>query len=189
MKTLKITIIMLLLATMQCFSQDSAKLFQHNHSIRIGTSAYNPFLQSIAWMGETGDNACVFVQGADYFGKKKLISVTASFMYGNANSYNVIGDFGDIYDVSYSCLMLLAKGDIHWLRGKYGSFYSGLGVGYLYGFAYRSDNATSNIGVSGLAYQLDLVGIQTRFGKHIGLFTELGVGLEGLVKAGLQIHW
>lgn len=62
--------------------------------------------------------------------------------------------------------------------------YSGLSVGYA---GNRSGKAGKTDHHDAIAFQARLVGL--RFGAKVGVFSELGFGYEGLLKAGLSVHF
>ncbi len=62
--------------------------------------------------------------------------------------------------------------------------YSGLSVGYAGNISKKGDKKDHH---STVAFQARLVGL--RFGAKVGVFSELGFGYEGILKAGLSVHF
>ena len=170
------------------FSQSSkdSTIFKHKHMIRVGYSVYNPVLSSFKNLGKDGSSSTLLIQGTDFLGEKKKLSLTTSIIFMNASTKNI----EDSYNADFTGIGLLEKLNWHWLRTKSGSFYSGIGLGYMFGSVTVSDKDYSVSGdPSGFSFQIDAFGIQHAFSKHFGTFAEFGYGYEGLFQFGLQFHW
>jgi len=62
--------------------------------------------------------------------------------------------------------------------------YSGISVGYAGDRSVKEGKADHH---DAIAYQARLIGL--RFGAKVGVFSELGFGYEGILKAGLSVHF
>lgn len=93
-------------------------------------------------------------------------------------------DLRDIYsgeaDCSYlNCLPVMAMGKAAWLRREHVSLYSKLGLGATPIFAEGSVKKVK------VAFQISLIGFEFG-GNHVFGFVEAGLGLQGVVLAGMR---
>jgi len=176
-------------------TNDKKEIFEYKHTFGIGVSLYNAYSNAFAKLGNSGGALVFFLRSNNFINQKKTLSVTTSVPIIFAVARNILGGYDDYgnpiyYDASYFGSGLIGKFNVHWFRTKGGSFYSGLGLGYITGNVSVS-NSEYNVSesITGLAWQLDVLGAQAQFGKHIGMFIELGIGTEGYLNSGLQIMW
>lgn len=131
--------------------------------------------------------------------KKKTISLASHFylLYAKANKIEYYDDYymeWSYYNAKYLGYGGIFKSHFHWFRRPTGSFYSGLGLGYVYGNI-TVDVDDEEIGslnnILGLTWQIDLIGFQGTLVKesHFGTFLELGYGYEGILQFGFMYNW
>ncbi len=171
-------------------------VFDYKHILAIGMSSYHPILNAFENLGDgKGGGFCLMLRGSSFMNKKKTISLTSDFVLLKAKivDYAYYDEYYNVRyaNINYTGYGFIEKIDFHWLRTKTGSFYSGLGIGYIIGNISAS-NGKEYIDINnilGLAWQLDALGIQSRLAPNFGLFSELGYGYEGVFQFGVQFMW
>jgi len=172
------------------------EIFDYKHFSGLGFTSYSQY-HKLAELGSGGGYDIIFLfRGGSFINQKKTLSVTSSIVYIRAISKDIIGDYDYnynpiYYDFAFWALGTIEKFNVHWLRTKTGSFYSGLGLGYILSseVIVSNDNFRESESISGLLWQFDIFGVQAKFAKHLGSFVEFGLGTEGYIKAGFQVIW
>lgn len=163
--------------------------------IRNGVGLVDLFTVLSSELEETESSENFNVQLGGFLDKGKRLSLAGSFYFRHFKSRNFLRD-GD--QLSFMAYGFNAKVGCHWHRWSSGSLYSGGGLGavksdfsyslgkkalYFFEFNFREESDYS------VGFQFDILGVQYAPFKHLGLFAELGVGYEGLLQVGYQLHW
>lgn len=165
---------------------------KHKIMFRAGYGLLTPLSIEVNKMGGNGISFGSSFQVSAFLDAEKKISLATTF-------YAAAGEFKNLHyegaRLFYFAYGFNTKWHYHWLRWPSGSMYSGMGVGFImenYDYfpnttipnprKFREDGG--NVG-----FQVDAVGIQYAPFRHVGLFSELGLGHEGFFKLGWQIHW
>lgn len=159
--------------------------------LRGGFGLYTPMSMEVNKIGGTGFSFASSFQIGTFLDNRKTVSFSTTI-------FMAAGEFKEVHypgaRLFYSAYGFNTKWDYHWLRWTEGSLYSGTGVGFLMeDFEYNANTSIPNPKSfedgANMSFQLDAIGIQFAPYKHFGLFAELGLGYEGVLKLGWQVHW
>jgi len=163
----------------------------HSFMIRASYSAWAPISLEVSKIGGSGFSFGSSFEFFGYLDNRKTVSFST-------HVFAIAGDFDHVHFPSarlvYHGLGFINKWDYHWLRWAKGSLYSGVGFGLVvedYDFYVDPNVNTGKSFEDGakLSAQASAIGIQYAPFKHFGAFAELGVGYEGILRCGWQVHW
>lgn len=167
-------------------NSNEREIFDHQYMFQFGTTLFHPGLKNFADKADgDGRYYIVLLRTTNFFTESRRWSITGTFAYQKSKSEDM-GGYG--FDATSTSIVGIVRTDIHWVRTKSTSFYSGLGIGY------RSADVEPDeffdhyelLADSGITFQLNIVGFQAELSNNFGVFSELGFGDEGVFQVGLQ---
>lgn len=193
MKRIILSLLMLLVAgtmTAQTINQNmSAEDARLKYRVYAGGSLVSLLHMQLIDIGSEGA-ALNGMAGFEYFNTPKVSFGLSSYLGIVAITNIPYATFQGTgyYDAGVAHFSILGTLNYSWLEQGKHRIYSGLGLGFVNFGVNATDGVDSEtVSIPGsFGYQLNLIGAETTYGKHFGLWTELGIGIQGNVKFGLS---
>ena len=195
---MKKTLTALLLATsLSGFAKNGSDLAFPKGSITVtaGTAVPN-YLGIITILG--GSKSGPYQVGVQYMLTNRL-AIGAQFSTSGATTssktnYDYFTNTSYDYKFKLGLRTFMANADYYWMHKKKVALYTGIAAGYAgvkvsTSFSDNQDHSNdvsfSALG-SGISYQIKAIGLRANFVKGLGIYADLGYGLNGIVGLGLQ---
>lgn len=122
-----------------------------------------------------------------------ILGVNTKYSLINYKEYQISNTANNI-DFSANSLSSIFKVDYNYYQGKKMNLYSGFGLG-LSTYRVYPNNIESNFTLhknisklDGLAYQIDILGLNYQLSKTLGVYSIIGYGTNGLAQFGLSVN-